>query len=77
MYVRVFINATTSSCTSFNCQAKIYQSAALKQQTCWHISLCFLFQKLLGLLILLRIFKGDCKKVYKLPRFEENAVYLW
>jgi hypothetical protein len=46
-----------------------------QQQTCSHISLHFLFQKLLGILILVGIFKDSCKNIYIPPPFDENAVY--
>jgi len=35
-------------------------------------SLHFSFQKLLGVLILVRIFKDSCKNIYNPPPFEEN-----
>jgi hypothetical protein len=40
---------------------KNFPSAIQKQQTCCHISLHFLFQNLLGILILVRIFKDGLK----------------
>jgi len=51
-------------------------SAIQKQKTCSHISLHFLFQKLLVILILVRIFKDGCKNIYKPSPFAENTVYL-
>ena len=75
LFVHVLINASTSSSIFLNCETYVYHSAILKQHTCSHISL-FFFQKLVGILILVRILKMVVKKCLQATFWRECCLFL-